>query len=73
MFHDHTKHIEVNCHFIRDKVLEGLLQLSHLPTDQQLVDVFTKILPSHQFRKLFFKLDIFVPPILCLRGDVDHS
>lgn len=30
--HDRTKHIEVDCHFTRDKVLESLIQLSYLPT-----------------------------------------
>ena len=32
MFHDRTIHIEIDCHFTRDKVLEGLIQLSYLPT-----------------------------------------
>lgn len=40
------KHIEIDCHFTREKVLEGLLQLSYLLTKLQLADVLTKILPS---------------------------
>ena len=34
VFHGRTKHIEVDRHFTRDKVMEGLLQLSYLPKDQ---------------------------------------
>lgn len=32
IFHERTKHIKVHCNYTRDKVLEGLLQLSYLPT-----------------------------------------
>lgn len=46
IFHDKTKHIQVDYHFTREKVMEGLLELSYLPTRHQLADVFTKILPS---------------------------
>ena len=34
--HERTKHIEIDAHFTREKVLDGLLQLQYLPTSQQL-------------------------------------
>ncbi|KAL8107853.1 hypothetical protein AgCh_024310 [Apium graveolens] len=40
--HERTKHIEIDVHFTKDKVLEGLLQLNYVPTNAQLVDIFTK-------------------------------
>ncbi|XP_021746033.1 uncharacterized protein LOC110711903 [Chenopodium quinoa] len=41
--HEHkTKHIEIDVHFTKDKVLKGLLELNYHPTHQQLADVFPK-------------------------------
>ena len=67
MFYDRTEHIEIDCHFIRDKVLEGLIQLSYLPTQYQLTDILTKILPSSLFNHLLAKLGVSTPPS-SLRG-----
>ena len=62
VLHDRTKHIEINCHFTREKVMDGLLQLTYLPTSSQLADVFTKILPSSQFQTLLSKLGMCNTP-----------
>jgi len=44
--------------------MEGLIQLSYLPTESQLADVLTKILPSQQHWSLLHKLECFLIPSL---------
>jgi hypothetical protein len=56
VFHGRTKNIKVDYHFIREKVVHGDLELQFISTDDQLVDVFTKALPSPRFHRLCSKL-----------------
>uniref|UniRef100_A0A2N9EHZ0 Reverse transcriptase Ty1/copia-type domain-containing protein n=1 Tax=Fagus sylvatica TaxID=28930 RepID=A0A2N9EHZ0_FAGSY len=56
VFHGRTKHIEVDYHFIRERVVRGDITLQFISTDDQLADVFTKALPSPRFHRLCSKL-----------------
>jgi hypothetical protein len=68
IFHARTKHIEVDFHFIHERVLRKDLQVKFVSTVDQLADIFTKGLPSHRFQDLHPKLLVLVDTIR-LKGD----
>ncbi|KAK9119016.1 hypothetical protein Scep_017109 [Stephania cephalantha] len=70
VFHARTKHIEVDTHFIRDKLTSGIFKLRYVPTEFQTIDVFTKVLSFPPFLLLSSKLNIVVSPRFNLRGNV---
>ena len=58
VFHEHTKHIEVDCHFIRERLMSGALTTCCTPSTEQTADIFTKALAQRQFQYLLGKLGI---------------
>ncbi|RVX15996.1 Copia protein [Vitis vinifera] len=62
VLHDRTKHVEVDKHFIKEKIDNGLVCMTYILTEEQVTDVFTKGLHKRQFDFLVGKLameDIF--------------
>ena len=49
IFHERTRHIKMDCHFIRDKTQDGLVVTKHVASTNQLADVFIKPLGKEAF------------------------
>lgn len=42
VFHAHTKHIEIDAHFIREKVAAKVVEVRYIPTTEQVDDILSK-------------------------------
>jgi hypothetical protein len=56
--HQRTKHVEIDLHFVRERVATGNVWVLSVPTTLQFADIFTKGLPSSVFLDFRCSLNI---------------
>lgn len=62
--HDRTKHIEIDRHFIKEKIVSGTICLPYVTSNEQTADILTKSLARPNFERLIVKLgmtNIYAP------------
>ncbi|MCO5597876.1 hypothetical protein L7F22_051961 [Adiantum nelumboides] len=72
VFHAQTKHTQIHYHFIRERVLNGDIDLAYVGTEDQAADLFTKALGAEKLQRFRGMLGLR-DMALSLRGSVEIS
>jgi hypothetical protein len=57
--HQRTKHVEIDIHFVRERVALGDIHVLHVPTTSQFTNIFTKGLPTSVFKEFRSSLNVW--------------
>ena len=74
LYHERKKHIEIDCHYIREKITQGLVSTKYIPTQNQPADLLTKGLTKVQLQHLSSKLGVLnIFSLSSLRESVENE
>ncbi|CAL1377327.1 unnamed protein product [Linum trigynum] len=63
VFHSRNKHMEIDFHFVCERVVVGQLLVRYISTEDQLADLLTKPLPRQRFHHFKCKLKVIDPQL----------